>query len=155
MTRKHERSGARDPLLASRQKITRPAYLDWTQEQKNASAVPVLRGAFYRVAEGWAPPFPPEFYRNQPAPEGFVCLVEALYLSAVHPTGVDVWHARNVLERLGGPVLSWERHPLRTQREVLEFLRRAIARAGGEPPEIPLPANPRRRGGWHVGSGGC
>lgn len=68
---------------------------------------------------------------------------------------VHVEHARRVLRHLlkEYDIPAWNRHPLRTQEEVLVLVDRALVDLGAEPPRE-RPLRPRKhRGGWSVTRG--
>lgn len=124
------------------------------RKEQEAYALPVLHAAFFTLCKGWARPIPLAVLGNAAPPEG-TGFIQALMGSAQDPTGIDAWYARRLCQRIEFNLIAWEEHPYRTREDVLQLLRTAIQLAGVIPPEMPLPVNHRRRGGWHVGSGGC
>jgi hypothetical protein len=65
---------------------------------------------------------------------------------------IKAWYARKLLQRVEFFLLKWEEHPLRTQEEVLQLIRKAIVLGGGNPPPMPVPKRQPSRGGWVVSS---
>jgi hypothetical protein len=100
-------------------------------EERRQAALPVLRGALADVQAGWC----------QGAVEDGTGRL-SLY-GAVQTGRVETQYAVEVLREVLGEwnLIAWNDNPIRRKAEVVQALRRAIARAG-----LHL-----RRGGWTVG----
>jgi hypothetical protein len=116
--------------------------------QPNAEAVRVLREAYALLRKhGWFPHYLPEserfaaIRRGDKRARGWT-LVEAIQ-TAGQGSNPAHW-ARQVVQRIVGPIPQWEQHPLRVWREVELLIFRAIEVAGGSPP---------KKGNWTVSSG--
>jgi hypothetical protein len=129
----------------------RPAFLDWTKEQRMAAVVPVLRGAYSEILRGmWLPSGAINELesRRERLPARAVSLQGALCRASGHPDlpySMDTEWARAFLRKIAGEDLHrWESHPFRTKDEVLGLLSKALGIAGEYSP---------RRGGWTVTHG--
>lgn len=130
----------------NREQSTRPEFLDWTPQQKNAAAAVVLEKALRQLLNvGWCRPYFIADLGNGPKPSG-VGLIEAVKSSAVHESGIDTVHAISALRKIEFDLKGWESHPTRTQAEVLALLSKSVRLLIGHEPQVP------RRGGWRIAS---
>ena len=153
LTQRGRRSSDNYPLLDACPPVKLRDAFGRDKAQQDAGAVPVLLGAFHRIAKsGWLRPYSPESLMGGSALRG-LGLSEAVKSSSLQLSGIDTVYAINVIRRLEFFFIQWEAHPMRTKEEVLGLLAKAIVLAGGDAPRVPRGApGTKRRGGWGVAS---
>lgn len=116
--------------------------------QPDPEAVHVLRAALGLLRnKGWQPHWLSETERHAAIRAGNQRARALSVVSAIQLAGngsVASYHARQILQKLVGPIPSWEQHPLRIWREVEQLLLRAIELETGQT---------QPRGNWRVSSG--